>query len=227
MAGFDERPIIIGEYGAFRHIYAEIDRAARAATQWAAESCQYGFDGWLYWTFYPANSDVSDRTWGLTDEGETLLNLFAPANQPDICIAVDVPNNNLAFEKPVTASRSTSDNPPGWAVDDNADTAWIAGDGPVQWIQVDLQGSFRVTEIRLLVSQFPAGQTEHHLQVRGSGEDSFQTVFTFSGATEDGEWLVFVPEEPLENVGQVRVQTVASPSWVAWREIVVLGEAEP
>jgi len=224
MVGYDDKPIVLGEYGAFRHVYAQEDSAARALTQWVADSCQYGFDGWLYWTYYPSDPSAGDQTWGLVDEDNYLLNLLAPANQPDPCSAVEVANDNLAFNKPVTASRSVPENPPTNAVDDNADTPWIAGDGPVQWIEVDLQGTFRITEIRLLVSQYPSGETTHRVQVRPSSGAAYQTVYEFQGSTNDNEWLILKPEVPLENVGQIRIQTIAGPSWVAWREIQAYGE---
>jgi hypothetical protein len=225
MIGYDAKPILLGEYGAFRHIYSEIDSAARALTAWTAESCQYGFDGWLYWTYHPADANVGDRTWGLVDEDNYLLNLFAPAKQLNPCAAVEVPNDNLTYGKPVTASRSVPDEPPTNAVDDNADTQWIAGEGPVQWIEVDLQGNYRITEIRLLVAQYPAGNTTHRVQVRTSSSESYQTVHEFQGSTNDNDWLIFKPDVPLENVAQIRIQTIAGPSWVAWKEIQVYGEA--
>jgi hypothetical protein len=227
MIGYDEKPIILGEYGSFRHIYTEVDSAARAATLTAAESCAYGFDGWLYWTYYPANANIGDRTWGLVDEDDYLLNLFAPVNQPDVCLPVDVPNDNLAFGKPVTASRSLPEEPPENAVDDNAGTQWGAGDGPVQWIQIELQGSYRITEIRLIVAQYPAGNTIHRVQVRSSSEGAFETVHEFNDSTNEGEQLVFEPNTPIDNVSQIRIQTIASPSWVAWKEIEVYGEPMP
>ncbi|MBN2116955.1 MAG: discoidin domain-containing protein [Anaerolineales bacterium] len=225
MLDYDSKPIVLGEYGAFRHIYSDIDSAARALTQWVAESCQYGFDGWLYWTYYPADASVNDRTWGFVDEDNYLLGLFAPVNQPDPCAVVEIPNDNLAYGKPVTASRSLPAEPPENAVDDNSGTQWGAGEGPVQWIEIDLQGSHRITEIRLLVAQYPAGNTTHRLQVRASGSGAYQTVHEFNGSTNDNEWLVFKPAIPLQNVSQIRVQTIASPSWVAWKEIQVYGEA--
>jgi hypothetical protein len=159
------------------------------------------------------------------DEENYLLDLFAPVNQPDPCLAVEVPNDNLAYDKPVTASRSLPAEPPENAVDDNSGTQWGAGEGPVQWIQVDLQGSYRVTEIRLLVAQYPVGSTTHRMQVRLSSTDSYQTVYEFNGSTSDNDWLVFKPDLPLEGVSQIRIQTIASPSWVAWKEIQVYGEA--
>lgn len=224
MIGYDSKPVIMGEYGAFRHIYSEIDLAARALTQWVAESCQYGFDGWLYWAYYPADPSAGDQTWGFVDENNYLLDLFAPANQPDACTTIEIYNDNLAYNKPVRASHSTPENPPTNAVDDNADTQWIAGEGPVQWIEVDLQGSYRITEIRLLVAQYPAGNTTHRVQVRTSSNSVYQTIHEFNGSTNDNDWLIFKPDVPLENVIQIRVQTVVGPSWVAWKEIQVYGE---
>lgn len=224
LPGYVAKPILMGEYGAFRHIYPEIDSAARALTTWVAESCQYGFDGWLYWTYYPADPSAGDQTWGQVDEDNYLLNLFAPANQPDPCIAAEIPNDNLAYGKPVSASRSLPENPPENAIDDNADTQWIAGEGPVQWIEIDLQRSYRITEIRLLISQYPAGDTTHRVQVRSSSGAAYQTVHEFQGSTHDNDWLLFKPDMPLENVSQIRIQTILSPSWVAWKEIQVYGE---
>lgn len=223
MIGYDAKPILMGEYGAFRHIYSEIDSAARALTSWVAESCQFGFDGWLYWTYYPAGAGIGDRTWGFTDDDGYLMNLFAPVNQPDACAAVEIPNANLAYGKPVTASRSLPEEPPANAVDDNAGTQWGSGEGPVQWIQIDLQGLFRITEIRMLVAQYPAGTTIHQVQVRASSGDSYQTVYEFQGSANDNDWLIFKPDTPLL-ASQIRIQTISSPSWVAWKEIQVYGE---
>ena len=228
MIGYDAKPILLGEYGAFRHIYSEIDSAARTMTTWVAESCEYGFDGWLYWTYYPAASDVSDRTWGLVDEANYLLNLFAPVNQPDPCVAVEIPTDNLAYNKPVTASLSLlPEEPPENAVDEDPGTQWSAGEDPVQWIEIDLQGTYRITEIRLLVAQTPAGTTIHLVEVRNPSGDAYQTVHEFNGLTDNDDWLIFKPESPVENVAQIRIHTFASPSWVAWKEIQVYGEAVP
>ncbi|WKZ39611.1 MAG: discoidin domain-containing protein [Anaerolineales bacterium] len=226
MLGYDAKPIVLGEYGAFRHIYAEIDSAARVTTNWVAESCEYGFDGWLYWTYYPAAATVSDRTWGLTDDDGYMLELFAPVNQPDPCVAVEIPNDNLAYEKPVRASLSLPGEPPSNAVDDNSATQWGAGASPVQWIEVDLQGTYSISEIRLQVAQYPNGNTVHRVQVRSSNADAYTTIHEFNGPTQDNEWLVFIPEEPLANVAQIRIQTISSPSWVAWKEIQVFGASQ-
>jgi hypothetical protein len=225
MLGYSEKPVVLGEYGAFRHVYADLDTAARVTTNWVADSCRFGFDGWLYWTYYPADAGADDRTWGLTDEGEYLLTLFSPAEQPDPCIPIEIPNANLAFNKPTRASASLPEEPASLAVDDNLATQWGAGDSPVQWIEVDLEGSYRITEIELVVAQWPEGDSRHLIQVRASSAEDFRTVHEFQGFTRENDRLSFAPDLPLENVGEIRIQTLSSPSWVAWKEIQVFGEA--
>ena len=224
MVDYQAKPIIMGEYGPFRHLYGDREAAARATTNWVAASCRYGFDGWLYWSYYPDAAGVGDRTWGLVDEEGYLLELFAPQNQPDPCVAIEVPSDNLAFGRPVRASRSLPEEPPANAVDDDPVTQWGAGADPVQWIEVDLEAAYRVTEIRLLVAQWPAGETHHQVQIRPSSASEYATAHEFTRPTEDNDWLVFTPDAPLENVGQVRIVTISSPSWVAWKEIHVAGE---
>jgi hypothetical protein len=223
MIGYAAKPIIMGEYGAFRHRYGALPGAAQALTNWVAESCGYGFDGWLYWTYYAAGPEVDDRTWGFTDSEGALMALLAPANQADACVPPVPPAINLAAGQPVQASNALASNGPELAVDGNLESVWIAGSHPPQWVEVDLGGAYRVTAIRLLVSQSPAGATHHQVFVRGPQSRAGTLVVEFRGDTADGDWLEFVPDPPLENVRYVRIETVSSPSWAAWREIVVEG----
>lgn len=223
MTGYEQKPVVMGEYGPFRHIYSELIPAARAVTGWVSDSCDYGFDGWLYWTFYPANPSVGDRTWGFTDEEGYFQDLLAPSTHPDPCERVTIESPNLAYGKPVRASISLPGETPDLAVDENDSTQWGAGADAPGWIEVDLENPQRVDEIRLLVAQYPAGETWHQVQVLFSGETDYSSVHEFRGSTQDGDWLVFTPEIPLEDVLKVRIRTLASPSWVAWKEIQVFG----
>ncbi len=227
MAGYTAKPIILGEYGAFRHLYPDLDTAARVVTEFAADACVAGFDGWLYWTYYPSDASAGDRTWGLTDEDAYLLELFAPVNQPDACVAAEVPNDNLAYHKPVRASASLSEEPAAFAVDDDPTTQWGAGNFPVQWIEIDLQASHRIREVRLMVAQWPEGSTTHQVQTRASAAEAYVIVHEFTGYTRGGDWLVFTPDAPIENVQFLRIKTLVDPSWVAWAEIQVIGEVQP
>ena len=49
--GMQSKPIIMGEFGANIHSYPSAEAAATALMNWQVESCQYGFDGWLFWTW--------------------------------------------------------------------------------------------------------------------------------------------------------------------------------
>lgn len=227
MLNYSAKPIILGEYGPFRHIFPDLENAACVTINWVAESCQYGFDGWLYWTYYPANASAGDRTWGLIDEDAYLLNLLSPNNQPDPCVAVEIPRGNIAYGKPVQASQNLADEQPEYAVDDDPTTQWGSGSGAPQWITVDLENNYHVSEIRLLVAQWPEGNTLHRLLIRQSETGDYTPVHAFSGITRDNDWLVFKPNPPLENVRQIRIQTDSSPSWVSWKEIVIKGEIMP
>jgi preprotein translocase subunit Sec61beta len=225
MAGFDDKPIVMGEYGAFRHIYPSILPAGRAITAWQAESCTYGFDGWLYWTYRPADATAGDQTWGLTDESGLLLEMLSPAHHPDPCMVVDLPNANLATRAVVRASASLPGEPPANAVDESGATQWGAGAHPPQWIEIDLGEPFRLTQIRLLVAQYPEGATVHRIRGR-SAEGAFVDLHTFSQDTAGGDWLVLTPASPIDGVQIIRIDTLSSPSWVAWGEIEVYGEPE-
>ncbi len=220
LAGYVEKPVILGEYGGFESRYESVTAAARAAGAWMAGFCQQGVDGYLYWTLTDLPAELGDPTWGLLEQEGFMLDLFAPVNQPDPCIPPEVPSDNLAFGATVTASRSLPEEPPQQAVDENTGTAWGAGADPQQWIEVDLGAEMAVSEIRLLVSQFPEGETVHEIRVRGEAT-SFETVHRFEGSTRDQQWLAFNPETPLENVRFVRVYTLNSPSWVGWREVEI------
>jgi len=226
MTGYTAKPIIMGEYGAFRHTYSSISAAARALVNWRADSCATGFDGWLYWAYYPADISAGDPTWGFTDENGYLLDLLSPQNSPNPCATVAIPNDNLAFQKPVRASVSLPDEPPENAVDENGDTQWGAGADAPQWIEVDLGQPVQLTQVKLLVAQWPAGHTVHRLLGIKSDGSALELVI-FDSETKQGDWLTFSPAGPTEAMQIIRVETVSSPSWIAWAEIQVLGESSP
>src|SRR5262249_30851041 len=49
MAGYSAKPILLGEYGAFKSAYPSAAEGAAALVDLQVESCRFGFDGWLYW----------------------------------------------------------------------------------------------------------------------------------------------------------------------------------
>ena len=84
MIGYVDKPVIMGEAGAFTFAYESVEVALPAIARWMADSCALGWDGWLYWEFYrPAIAD--DATWGFTDGENALMDGLAPVNHPDPC----------------------------------------------------------------------------------------------------------------------------------------------
>jgi hypothetical protein len=133
------------------------------------------------------------------------------------------PGANLAIGKTVKASRTLAGFDAERAVDGSLETWWCAGDFPKQWIEIYLEGAYSIAAINLLTSQSPEGVTEHVISVKGAGErDKYQVIHTFKGSTGEQEWLNLTLKEALTNIRYVRIETLKSPSWVAWREIQVI-----
>lgn len=219
IADHPERPVILGEFGAFRHRSTDIEAAASAVADWQAESCRLGFDGWLYWTYLGAEPSVGDATWDMVDQDGYLLRLLAPDAHPDPCQRIRVERSNKALGATVRASRSLEGARPALAADDDLATTWVAGSHPEQWIRLDLPAAITLAELQLVVSQDPAGPTTHVIEARRRGQRGFRTLGRIEGRTADGEVLVFRPRRPVRRVVSIRIRTVASPSWVAWREV--------
>lgn len=112
------------------------------------------------------------------------------------------------------------------AFDGDLDTNWNAKNLPIQWTAVTLDDLYLVDRIELVVAQSPAGPTTHVLWL-GNGSGVRTLYKRFSDAhTEDGQTLTveFNPPRPIDDI---LVQTLESPSWVAWREVRVFGSPAP
>jgi F5/8 type C domain len=119
-----------------------------------------------------------------------------------------------------SASSSASGNPPAYAVDGNPNTVWNSGGYAPAWIELDLKHTVSLAKVRLMVAQDPTGPTTHQLYF-GPSPAPTALIATLSGSTTDMQWLdVDVPGQPSGRY--LRVTTTASPSWVAWREIVAV-----
>jgi F5/8 type C domain len=129
---------------------------------------------------------------------------------------------NLALGQPATASNEEPGFPASMAVDGDLNTIWNAGSGPPQWIEVDLGDGQTVSEIDLVVSQFPDSNTTHRVWGKANEGDPYTLLHEFDGYTVDAQVLQYVlPQE--EQLRYVKIETTASSSWVAWREIDVYG----
>ena len=128
-----------------------------------------------------------------------------------------------AFE--ISASSSSFPTEPKMAIDGNSDTVWNSGGFAPQWIQVDLGTPQILSKIKLQVSQNPRGRTIHAIY-GGLTSDLFTLLDVVDGYTRDGDWLEasFLPT-PNARVRYIKILTLKSPSWVAWREIQI--ESQP
>lgn len=128
---------------------------------------------------------------------------------------------NIALGKRVRFSSQLSDQTGALAVDGDFGTLWNSGGGPKQWIEVDLGNNYNILEIRLSISQYPEGKTVHRVLGKSSS-GQYVLLTTFEGNTTDGQTLVFAPHQPMKDIQFIRVETIESPSWVAWREIEIV-----
>jgi hypothetical protein len=216
--GLDTRiavPLLMGEVSVYTWTYPLVESAATAVQDWIAASCAYGFDGWLYGSY----SDGS-TTWSFSDDDGFLMQAISPRSQPDACFTTVLPGRNLALNRTVSVSAALPDEAPEMAVD-GTDAQWSAGAFPDQWLMVDLGAPYMVGSIQLLVGQWPAGHTVHQLFAAGA-DGAMRLLFEFRGYTRDYDLLEYIPAEPLRDIQYIRVVTLESPAWVAWREIEVL-----
>ena len=102
------------------------------------------------------------------------------------------------------------------------DNYWNAAGFAPQYLQLELPRAQTVAQVLLQVRQTPAGPTNHSLLV-GTDEKTLREVKSLVGHTKTDDWLNVTFSPPLENVRFVRVNTISSPSWVAWYKFLVVG----
>jgi hypothetical protein len=121
---------------------------------------------------------------------------------------------------PVTASRQHLAYYTLHAVDSNYETMWNSGQFSPAWIELDLGVAVPVSKVRLLVRQTPDGAT-HHILYGGLTPNPTNPLVSFYDVTYRGAWLTYIPATADPDVRYLRVETIGSPSWVAWEEIEV------
>jgi hypothetical protein len=178
---------------------------------WQNAGCALGYDGWLTWHWH---GDTLEGLWG--SEGTPLGQALAPSLHPDPCAPVTVPNPDLAYRRPVTASSALPDQPASNAVDGTGAQWGSGGDAP-QWIEIDLGAPVALGSLRLTVAQYPDGPTVHELY-GGTTSPATTLLHTFSGSTAEGQVLTQTFSSP-PTVRYLRVLTTGSVSWVSWREV--------
>ena len=78
-----QKPVVMGEFGAHRSFHATEASAAQALTTWQAQSCGYGFSGWLLWTWDTAEQP---EWWNGRSGTGMIGDTLSPARRPDPCV---------------------------------------------------------------------------------------------------------------------------------------------
>jgi plastocyanin len=213
------KPVVIGEFGAYKFAYPTPPDAERILRSVEADSCPFGIDGWVHWSWDTTEWGAGELPfWEGSAAGALIDQALGPRLRPDPCAAVPGAGN-LALGKPVTASAELPDAPATRAVDGLMANWWSSGGYPYQFIDVDLGAPVSIARVRLFVSQYPDGPTTHRILTRATTGDPWDLQYTFTGSTVDNQVLEHSPASAWTNVRYVRVDTTASVSWVAWKEI--------
>jgi hypothetical protein len=78
-----EKPIVMGEFGGEVSRFSSIQDAAFAFRDWQVESCNYGFDGWIFWTW---DLDEQPDFFNALMQGDAINGVLAPVLRPDPCL---------------------------------------------------------------------------------------------------------------------------------------------
>ena len=149
-------------------------------------------------------------------------NLYVTNYNNGMIFALNVPSprTNVALLGSASASNGQESAP--LAIDDDPESIWSAGGGAIQWLELTLDKFYLVDRIELVVAQSPAGETSHQIWIGEASGTSTKLHEYIDVPTSDGQTLILPLDPPLV-LNQVAILTTKSPSWVAWREVRVLG----
>jgi hypothetical protein len=220
MVGYEEKPIIMGETASGYENVPSTVSALQFGLEWIAASCEMGFDGWLYWGYYPWPEDVGGKAWAMLEDDQRIFEGMSPRNQPDPCVVPELEVSNIAHRRPVRASSFSPDQPAEAAVD-GTNRSWNAGNLPTQWIEIGLDESSTVAAVGMTVDQWPPGITRHRVEAT-LADGSVVLLGRFERFTAPSLNLNLQVLGGLAEVRAIRITTESSPAWVAWREIEVV-----
>ena len=92
-----DKPRIINEFGVAEIYYPTIDKAVNALLNQAINSCNYGFEGWVLFTW---NTEIpgGDGGWTAVEDGGKIKNALSPFLRPDICLLDNAVQNWKLYE---------------------------------------------------------------------------------------------------------------------------------
>ena len=124
--------------------------------------------------------------------------------------------SNYAPTSSISASSIAGELDTAFVADGKTETSWGAGTFPTAWVAFDFGESKAITEINAIVNQLPSGETIHQVFL----DDVLS--HTWQGITETDNKLTWIAPAGA-SAQKVRIQTIASPSWVGWKEISIDG----
>jgi hypothetical protein len=80
--GMKTKPIVMGEFGGEVSRIPSVAAAARLFVKWQVESCGYGFDGWIFWTW---NETEEPGFYNALQGDGQIEKALAPVTRPDPC----------------------------------------------------------------------------------------------------------------------------------------------
>jgi hypothetical protein len=230
LVGYEQKPVILGEFGAFRQAYPTPEIGAQVMAAWMEDACRAGFDGWLYWIYGQVEAGAPDDPWGFVEGDGIIMDTLAPLTSPDPCDLSPVPVEqiNLAYGADVTASLTEEteldEYIPERAVDFSLASWWTAPAGAPQWFEIELDQPSTIERI-VLIDQF-AGVGRHVSNVYGSGPgvEGRLLLATLEAQNEQDEMTIdYSLPEPIAGIQTVRVETTVAPGWVIWHEVQLYG----
>jgi hypothetical protein len=226
VAGAESMPIVLGEFGAIRNWWPDAAAGAAAVMALEVEACRVGFDGFIVWAW---RGDLSTDIYWASDGAAEIGQVVAPMNRPDPCQygEFEFIRFNVARDAVATASSEL----PGFEADrvvDGRPEHWNAAGRAPQWVEIVLPTPATLDRVELWVAQDPPGPSVHRVWTQAEGGE-LQPVYTFEGVTAEGDVLVYEPNEPIESVVRVMVETTALGGDLApaWHEISLYSPFPP
>ncbi len=211
-----EKPLILGEMGVSNRVVNDVKTATYRLLEWQAKSCEYGFDGWLIWTY---GAYLSTEHWGGLDEEEMINIHFSPNIRNSFC---EYPEPiNKARNATVNVSNELEGYDKSYINDGIYKTDWNAGDFAPQWVELQLENPIEIYKIDLFVAMYPKGYAQHNIWVRKSGSDDYELLQEIKRELDYDEHISLTFENTVNDVESVKIETVKSPSWIGWYEIEI------
>ena len=135
--------------------------------------------------------------------------------------------DNVAIDKPVTGSGIYLSNVPANAINGSCSDGWNSGGFAVQTLEIDLLATYTINNINIMFDMVPNGNVNHEILI---SQDmlTWTTADVISGFFITGQLIEkCYSSAPLNNVRGVRIQSNASPSWIAIRELGVYTLSAP